>query len=174
MGRKEGFFFFSFSVRLVLHSGFYSFEVFAHCFHHRPQSPCWLPKSGEANRVSKTQWRYLYWLLNLLGHGHGLACSPCTRAVFFRYGSYCLLLSARHGTNPFIVGAIKTRRKKAEFPTRFVFSSSHRLGNRGQDEPSALHVGTQGRGEAGGFGCLDGKTNLHPPMNYSHSLTKAT
>lgn len=32
---------------------------------------------------------------------------------------------------------------------------------------------SEGRGEAGGFGCLDGKTNTLPQMSYSHSLELA-
>lgn len=91
-------FFFLSSLRFVSHSGFYSFEVFAHCFRHQLQSLCIGSQNPERPRVSKTQQWYLYWLLNLLGHGHGLTCSPHTHKLFsFIMAINCLLLRSRHG-----------------------------------------------------------------------------
>lgn len=42
--------------------------------------------------------------------------------------------------------------------------------SRARMNPLHSRCASKGRGEAGGFGCLDGKTNALPQMSYSHSL----
>lgn len=83
-------------LRLVLHSGFYNFEVFAHCFCHLLQSLRVGSPKPEASG-SQTQQPCLCWLLNWLGHGHGLACSPHTHELFsYVRAVNCLLFRSRH------------------------------------------------------------------------------
>lgn len=100
LARKEGGFIFSFSPLLDLFYilVFTALRFFAHCFRHRLQPLRIGSQNPERPRVSKTQRRYLYWLLNLLGHRHGLACSPHIHKLFsFIMAVNCLLLRSRYG-----------------------------------------------------------------------------
>lgn len=42
--------------------------------------------------------------------------------------------------------------------------------SKGRTNPLHSRCTSKGRGEAGSFGCLDGKINTLPQMSYSHSL----